>query len=95
MNEESSREGMDSTESNREEQTERVIETEHLGEELLAQCTRSEEEAGSIVLHVSSGTNEKEKDDEVDETAVKETEETWKSEDSSRRDESHPKRNSV
>ena len=30
-----------------------MIETEFLGEELPAQCTRSDEEAGSIVLHVS------------------------------------------
>ena len=40
------------------EQTESVIETEHLDEELLAQCTRSDEEAGSIVLHCSSNMNE-------------------------------------
>ena len=54
----------DSTESKREEQTESVNETEHPGEELPEQCTRSDEEAGSIVLHVSSDMNEKEKDDE-------------------------------
>ena len=44
---------------------------------------RSDEEAGSIVLHVSSDTNEKEKGEE-------------EAEDSSRREETHPKkRNSV
>ena len=53
------------------EQTESVIETEHHDEELLAQCTRSDEEAGSIVLHLSSDMNEKEKDDEeTNETAA-------------------------
>ena len=41
-NEETSREGTDSTESKREEQTESVIETEHPGEELPAQCTVDE-----------------------------------------------------
>ena len=83
-NEEIRREGTDSTEFKREdtngEQTEGVIETEHPDEELLAQCTRSDEEAGSIVLHVSSDMHEKEKDDEeADETAAaKETEEISK-----------------
>ena len=54
-----------------------VIETEHPDEELLAQCTRSDEEAGSIVLHVSSDMNEKEKDEEEarETAAAKETEE--------------------
>ena len=62
------------------EQTESVIETEHLDEELPAQCTRSDEEAGSIVLHVSTDMNENEKDDEeADEAAAaKETEEISK-----------------
>ena len=70
-NEETGREGTDSTVSKREEQTESVIETEHIGEELLAQCTRSDEEAGSVVLHVSGVMNEKEKgDEEADETAA-------------------------
>ena len=70
-NEETSREGTDSTESGRDEQTENVIETDILGEKLPAHCTRSGEEAGSIVLHVSSDMNEKEKgDEEADETAA-------------------------
>ena len=80
MNEEVSREGMDSTESKREEQNEGVIETGYLGEELPAHCTRSDEEAGCIVLQVSSVVNEKEKnDEEADETAAaKKTEEISK-----------------
>ena len=59
---------------------ESVIETECPGEELPEQCTRTDEEAGSIVLHVSSDMNEKEKDvEEADETAAaKETEEISK-----------------
>ena len=79
-NEETGREHSDSTESKREEQTESVIETEHPGKELPAQCTRSNEEAGSTVLHVSSDMNEKEKsDEEAGETAAaKETEEISK-----------------
>ena len=62
------------------EQTESVIETEHLGGELLAQLSRSDEEAGSIVSHVSSDMNEKEKDDEEagKTAAAKETEEISK-----------------
>ena len=51
-----------------------------VGEEHHARCEHSDEEAGSIVLHVSSDMNEKEKDDEeVGETAAaKETEEISK-----------------
>ena len=62
------------------EQTESVIETEHLDEELPAQCTRSDEEAGSFVLHVSSDMNEKEKDEEEahETAAARETEEISK-----------------
>ena len=47
------------------------------------QCTRSDEEAGSVVLHVSSDMNEKDKDDEeADGTAAaKETEEISSKED--------------
>ena len=58
------------------EQTESVIERDYLDEELPAQCTRSDEEAGSVVFHVSSDMNQKEKDDEeADKTAAaKETE---------------------
>ena len=57
-----------------------MIETEHPGEQLLAQCAHSEEEAGSIVLHVSSDINEREKDDEEagERAAAKETEEISK-----------------
>ena len=62
---------MDSTESKREEQNESVIETEHLGEVIPEQYMRSDEEAGSIVLQISSVVNEKEKyDEEADETAA-------------------------
>ena len=56
-------------------------ESSHIvGEEHHARCTHSDEEAGSIVLHVSSDMNEKEKDDEeASETAAsKETEEISK-----------------
>ena len=51
-----------------------------VGEEHHARCAHSDEEAGSIVLHVSSDMNEKDKDDEeAGETAVaKETEEISK-----------------
>ena len=52
-------------------------ESDHIvGEEHHARCAHSDEEAGSIVLHVSSDMNEKEKDDEdAGETAAaKETE---------------------
>ena len=79
--EETGREATHSTESKRAdtngEQTESAIEPEHFDEELLAQFTRSDDEAGSIVLHVSCDTNEKEKgDEEADETeAAIETEE--------------------
>ena len=53
------------------EQTENVIETDCLGEELPWQCTRTDEEAGSIVLHVGHDMNEKEKnDDEADAAAA-------------------------
>ena len=77
MNDDMGERTMTNTTNANGEQTESVIETEHHDEELLAQCTRSDEEAGSIVLHVSSDMNEKEKDDEeADETAAaKETEE--------------------
>ena len=61
------------------ERTENVIETECPGAELPEQCTRTDEEAGSIVLHVDHDTNEKEKnDEEADEAAAKETEEISK-----------------
>ena len=75
-NEETGREGTELTESKREdaygEQTDGVIETEHPDEELLAQCTRSDDEAGSIVEKVRD-------DEEADETAAaKETEERSK-----------------
>ena len=63
------------------EQTENVIETECPGEELLEQCTRTDEEAGSVVLHVDHDMNEKEKnDEEADEAAAaaKETQEISK-----------------
>ena len=62
------------------EQTGIVMEIEHPDEELPAQCTLSDEEAGSIVLHVCSDMNGKEKDDEeADETAAaKQTEEISK-----------------
>ena len=64
-----------------------MIETEHLGEELPEECTRSDEEAGSIVLHVSSDMNEKEKyDEEAGKTAeAKETEEISKEDEEIRR----------
>ena len=65
-NEETCRQGTDSTEFKREdtngEQTEGVIETEYLDEELPAHCTRSDEEAGSIVSHVSRDMNERERE---------------------------------
>ena len=64
-NEEACREGEATLEYKREEtngmQTENVIETECLGEELSEHCTRTDEEAGSIVLHVGHDMNEKEK----------------------------------
>ena len=46
-----------------------------VGEEHHARCAHSDEEAGSIVLHVSSDMNEKEKDDEEagETAAAKET----------------------
>ena len=83
-NEETCREGEDTTEFKQEdtngEQAESVIETEHPGEELLAHCTLSDEVAGSTVLHVSRDMNEREKnDEEAEETAAaKETEEISK-----------------
>ena len=52
-------------------------ESDHIvGEEHHARCAHSDEEAGSIVLHVSSDMNEKEKDDEEagETAAAKETE---------------------
>ena len=63
MNDDMGERTMTNTTNANGEQTESVIETEHLDEELLAQCARSDEETGSIVLHVSSDMNEKEKDD--------------------------------
>ena len=66
-NEEACHEGEVTMEDKREEtngkQTEKVIETDSLGEELLEQCTRTDEEAGPIVLHVGHDMNEKEKND--------------------------------
>ena len=51
-----------------------------VGEEHHARCAHSDEEAGSIVFHVSNDVNEKEKnDEEAGETlAAKETEEISK-----------------
>ena len=50
-----------------------------VGEEHHVRCADSDEEAGSIVLHVYSDMNEKEKDEEIGETAAaKETEEISK-----------------
>ena len=81
------------------EQTESVIETEHLDEELPAQCTRSDEEAGSIVA-----TCRKRHERERKKTMKKQTKQqqqkrlrryqrkTLKSEDSWRREETHPKK---
>ena len=48
-----------------------------VGEQHHARCAHSDEKAGSIVLHVSSDMNEKEKDDEEagETAAAKETEE--------------------
>ena len=46
-------------------QTENVIETDCPGEELHELCTRTDEEAGSIVLHVGYDMNEKEKNDRL------------------------------
>ena len=75
-----------------------------VGEGHHARYLHSVAEASSIVLHVSNNMNEGKKDgedgedgEEAGETAaVKETEETskktWKSEDSSRRGEVHPKK---
>ena len=74
-NEEACREGEATLEYNREEtngkQTENMIETDCLGEELLEHCTRTDEEAGSIKLRVGHDMNEKEKnDEEADEAAA-------------------------
>ena len=82
-------------------------------------CTRTDEEAGSIVLHVGHDMTEKKKNDRVNgvvcyedeimmefkqetseaaptiktlESNVRSQRKTWKSEDLSRREESHPKR---
>ena len=67
-NEETFRESEDTMECKRDntnrEQTENVIEIECPGEELPEQCTRTDEEAGSIVLHVGHDMNETEKNDE-------------------------------
>ena len=62
-----------------------------------ARYLHSVAEAGSIVLHVSNNGEDGEDGEEVGETAAaKETEKmskkTWKSEDSSRRGEVHPKK---
>ena len=78
-NEETCREGEatmeDKREGTNEKQTENVIETDCPGEELPEQCVRTDEEAGSIVLHVSHDMNEKEKnDEEADEAAAAATE---------------------
>ena len=81
-NEETCREGEATMEYKREdangEQTENVIETDCLGEELSEHCMRTDEEAGSIVLHVGHDVNGKEKnDEEADEAAAaKETHES-------------------
>ena len=56
-------------------------ESDHIvGEEHHARCVHSDEEAGSIVLHVSRDMNEKEKDDEEagETAAAEETEEVSK-----------------
>ena len=74
-----------------------------VGEEHHARCTHSDEEAGSIVLHVSGDMNEKEEDDEEagETAAAKETEEISKEDVDIRRlirerEETHPKkRNSA
>ena len=67
-NEENCSEGEATMEYRREEtngkQTENVIETDCPGEELLEHRMRTDEEAGSIVLHVGHDMNEKEKNDE-------------------------------
>ena len=42
-----------------------MIETHSLGAELLEHCTRTDEEVGSIVLHVGLDMNEKEKNDRL------------------------------
>ena len=56
-----------------------MIGTEHPGGVIPEQSLRSDEEAGSIVLQISSVVNEKEKDEEADETAAaKKTEEISK-----------------
>ena len=58
-------------EGTNEKQTENVIETDCLGEELLEQCVRADDEAGSIALHVGHDMNEKEKgDEETDDAAA-------------------------
>ena len=81
-NEETCREGEATMEYKREEtngkQTEKVIETDCPGEELPEHCMRTDEEAGSIVLHVSHDMNEKEKNDEYADAAAaaKETHES-------------------
>ena len=51
-----------------------------MGEEHHARCAHSDDEAGSVVLHVSTDMNEKEKDDEEagETAAAKETEEISK-----------------
>ena len=50
-------------EGTNEKQTENVIETDCLGDELLEQCVRADDEAGSILLH-GHDMNEKEKNNE-------------------------------
>ena len=63
--EETCREGDATMEYKREEtngkQTENVIETGCLGEKLPKHCMRTDEEAGSIVLHVGQDMNERER----------------------------------
>ena len=72
-----------------------VNESSHIvGEEHHARCAHSDEEASSIVLHVSSDTNKKEKDDkEASETAeAKETEEISKDPKTHRGEKNHTQR---
>ena len=47
-----------------------MIETEQPGEEIPAQCTRSDEKASSIVLHVSERERERKDSEEANETAA-------------------------
>ena len=58
-------------------QTENVIETDCLGEEVPAHCTRTNGEAGSIVLHVGHAMNEKEKNVRLSGVVCYEHETCW------------------